>query len=69
MTLVPVMSLPKVQEPLESHQLYTCPMASHADVVSDKPGKCTKCEMQLVPTTAVKHGKIAEENWKKTHEH
>ena len=47
--------------------LYTCPMAIHADVVSDKPGKCPKCEMVLVPTSTVPHGKIAEENWRKQH--
>lgn len=28
-------------------QLYTCPM--DPDVLSDKPGKCPKCEMDLVP--------------------
>jgi len=28
-------------------QLWTCPM--HPDVISDKPGKCPKCEMDLVP--------------------
>jgi len=27
---------------------YTCPMKEHADVVSDKPGKCPKCGMDLV---------------------
>lgn len=47
--------------------LYTCPMASHADVVSDRPGKCPKCEMELVPTSSVAHGTIAEENWRKQH--
>ncbi len=26
---------------------YTCPM--HPEVVSDKPGKCSKCGMNLVP--------------------
>lgn len=26
---------------------YTCPM--HPEVVEDKPGKCPKCEMALVP--------------------
>jgi hypothetical protein len=39
-------------------------MADHA-VVSDKPGKCPKCDMDLVPTSSVAHGKIAEENWRK----
>ena len=48
--------------------LYTCPMAAHADVVADKPGKCPKCEMGLVPTPTVSHGKLAEENWRKQHE-
>jgi Barrel-sandwich domain of CusB or HlyD membrane-fusion/Heavy metal binding domain len=47
--------------------LYTCPMASHADVASDKPGKCPKCEMELVPASTVSHGKIAEENWRNQH--
>jgi len=28
-------------------QLYTCPM--HPDVISDKPGKCPECGMDLVP--------------------
>jgi RND family efflux transporter MFP subunit len=28
-------------------QLYTCPM--HPDVISDEPGKCPKCGMDLVP--------------------
>jgi RND family efflux transporter MFP subunit len=30
-------------------QLYTCPM--HPEVISDKPGKCPKCGMTLVPVT------------------
>src|SRR3974390_3149716 len=42
-------------------------MAVHADVVSDKPGKCPKRELDLVPTDSVPHGKIAEENWRKQH--
>ena len=31
----------------QAKQLYTCPM--HPNVISDKPGKCPKCEMDLVP--------------------
>ena len=50
-----------------STTLYTCQMASH-DVVSDKPGKCPKCEMDLVPTSTVPHGKAMEEKWRKQHE-
>jgi len=72
MTLIPVMEQPKLEPSTNSPaamtmpaKLYTCPMASHADVVSEKPGKCPKCEMDLVLTTAVSHGKIAEENWRK----
>ena len=36
------------------HKVYTCPM--HPDVVSDKPGKCPKCGMDLVEK---KNGKQA----------
>lgn len=72
MTLIPVMeppTLPKTSanSPAVASPLYTCPMAIHADVVSDQPGKCPKCEMDLVSTSTVKHGKVAEENWRKTH--
>jgi multidrug efflux pump subunit AcrA (membrane-fusion protein) len=78
MTLIPVMQASPVvntatnQASTEETRslpstLYTCPMASDADVVSDKPGKCPKCEMNLVPTSTVSHGKIAEENWRKNH--
>jgi len=42
-------------------------MAVDADVVSDKAGVCPKCEMKLVLTTTVKHGRVAEENWLKQH--
>jgi RND family efflux transporter MFP subunit len=75
MTLIPIMQAPPLTNavPLSpvnaqsATNLYTCPMASHADVVSDKPGKCTKCDMILVPTSTVPHGKVAEENWRKQH--
>jgi RND family efflux transporter MFP subunit len=76
MTLIPVM--PKPAPPAKTHPvpsaaapvpspLYTCPMAEHADAVSDKPGTCSKCEMTLVETSKVKHAKLAEENWRKQH--
>jgi len=74
MTLIPVMEQPKPEETgkeadamVMPAKLYTCPMASDAEVVSDKPGKCPKCEMDLVPTGTVAHGKIAEANWRKQH--
>jgi RND family efflux transporter MFP subunit len=76
MTLIPVMVRPKpaqttntsasATEPLPV-KLYTCPMAEHADVVSDKPGLCPKCGMKLVETSTVAHGKIAEEHWRNEH--
>jgi RND family efflux transporter MFP subunit len=79
MTLIPVLSPPPLegasmnQAPAAKAEalptLYTCPMATHADVVSDQPGKCPKCEMDLVPTSTVAHGKVAEENWRKQHAH
>ena len=75
MTLIPILSVPpEANKPANQSSstkdqplptLYTCPMESHADVVSDKPGKCPKCEMELVLTSTVAHGKLAEENWLK----
>ena len=57
MTLIPVMAPPTNSSTpiIESSsaakpaakQLYTCPM--HPDVISDEPGKCPKCGMDLVP--------------------
>ena len=75
MTLIPVMAMTSAavqsitNSAAMSEKLFTCPMAIHADVVSDKPGDCPKCGMTLVPTTEVEHGKIAEENWRKQHQH
>jgi rubrerythrin len=62
MTLIPVMMRPKpaatagMTSPAGSPErlppkLYTCPMAEHADVVSDHPAVCPKCDMTLVETT------------------
>jgi hypothetical protein len=31
---------------------YTCPMPEDSDVRSDKPGKCPKCGMTLIPIFA-----------------
>jgi RND family efflux transporter MFP subunit len=72
MTLIPVMQPPPAPQAEGDSAalpspLYTCPMAQHADVVSEKPGTCPKCGMELVVTSEVKHGKIAEDNWRKQH--
>lgn len=74
MTLIPVMTQDRIDTMAQAPPpnastmiLYTCPMSQHADVVSDKPGKCPKCEMTLVETGKVPHGKIAEEHWRKEH--
>jgi RND family efflux transporter MFP subunit len=76
MTLIPVMVRPRpaatsgmavpggAPDQLPA-RLYTCPMAEHADVVSDKPGTCPKCGMDLVETSKVNHGPQAEENWRR----
>jgi RND family efflux transporter MFP subunit len=83
MTMIPIMEAPPLgtsgsgtsergsveRERVAAPVLYTCPMAEHADVVSDKPGACTRCDMKLVPTSTVPHGKTAEENWRKQHTH
>jgi multidrug efflux pump subunit AcrA (membrane-fusion protein) len=72
MTLIPVMQPPPAPQaganPMAiPSPLFTCPMAQHADVVSEKPDTCPKCGMKLVATSEVKHGKIAEDNWRKQH--
>jgi len=59
MTLIPVMSQPgratnaapaKPESPAVATQHYYCPM--HPEVIYDQPGKCPKCEMDLVPMPA-----------------
>ncbi len=75
MTLIPVMkqaatdgtNLVGQTTGIVPKKLYTCPMSAHAGVVSDEPGKCPKCGMELVETNKVKHGKIAEEHWTERH--
>ena len=72
MTLIPMMATETkaaATSEIALPKLYTCPMASHSDVVTAKPGDCPKCGMALVPTSEVEHGKIAEENWRKEHQH
>ncbi|HXI71042.1 MAG TPA: efflux RND transporter periplasmic adaptor subunit [Verrucomicrobiae bacterium] len=59
MTLIPVMATPTNSAPRqvesssaskpETKQRYFCPM--HPEVMSDEPGKCPKCKMDLVPMT------------------
>lgn len=61
----PVAPPPHAPDAARSPTLYTCPMPAHAQVVSDQPGKCPECDMDLVPTHSVPHGKLAEENWRK----
>ncbi len=34
-------------EPAEAASVYTCPM--HPEVTDDKPSRCPKCKMKLVP--------------------
>jgi rubrerythrin len=76
MTLIPMMVRPKPAQGTNATasateqlpaKLYTCPMAEHADVVSDKPGECSKCGMKLVETSTVAHGNIAEAHWLEQH--
>ncbi|MCP5516913.1 MAG: efflux RND transporter periplasmic adaptor subunit [Verrucomicrobiales bacterium] len=72
MTLIPVMRdpLPTRAAPASQTEapvrptLYTCPMASHAHIVSDQPGECPDCDMVLVETSTVKHGPESEARWR-----
>ena len=43
---------PSAKQNAEQAQKYTCPI--HSDVVSDKPDKCPKCGMTLVPVKNAK---------------
>ena len=74
MTLIPVMEAPKPAPATAQTNsatdsalptLYTCAM--HPEVVFDKPGTCPICKMELVPTSTVPDGKIAEEKWRREH--
>jgi membrane fusion protein, copper/silver efflux system len=47
--------------------VYTCPMEEHAHVVSDQPGKCHLCNMDLVPASTVDHRKKSEATWLREH--
>jgi Cu(I)/Ag(I) efflux system membrane fusion protein len=38
-----------------AEEVYACPMAQDAEVRSDKPGKCPKCGMDLVPISQTEH--------------
>lgn len=85
MTLIPVMEAPKpaatpaeLKQPATATQtnsatesalptLYTCAM--HPEAVFDKPGTCPICKMELLPTSTVPDGKIAEDKWRKDHAH
>ncbi len=40
----------------KASSVFTCPM--HPEVVSNKPGKCPKCRMNLEKQTSVKSGKV-----------
>lgn len=42
----PVQSSEDSTTHVKSHAVYTCPM--HAEVISDKPGTCPECKMDLV---------------------
>lgn len=46
----------KVNTAAQSKSTYTCPM--HPEVISDKPGKCPKCGMELVEKESHQHNAV-----------
>jgi hypothetical protein len=55
-TAAPADSSPMTKDSVPMKQtavVYTCKM--HPEVISDKPGKCPKCGMDLVKKDSVKH--------------
>lgn len=56
------------EEPKTSGKIvYTCPMAEHAAIRNERPGKCPLCNMTLTPVSEAAYGKMAEERWRKEH--
>jgi len=57
----------KMQSTKDTSTKYTCP--HHPEVVSDKPGKCPKCGMDLVPmkrtASTAKQGTMPKDKMKK----
>lgn len=43
-------------------EVYTCPM--HPEVISDKPGSCPKCGMELVKKETIKKGALPDSTMK-----
>lgn len=44
-------------------QLYVCPMETHKHIVSDEPGRCPDCNMELVPTEQMPFGEESVAIW------
>jgi Cu(I)/Ag(I) efflux system membrane fusion protein/cobalt-zinc-cadmium efflux system membrane fusion protein len=63
----PNVSNTDTEHPQPLPTLYTCPMKSHAHIVSETPGTCPECEMKLVETGTVDHQATAEQNWRRRH--